>query len=52
MTIQTSEITSVSSKRTTFKVMLVCWLSILFEGYDVGVMGAVYPHSLNIKSGI
>lgn len=43
MTIQTSEITSVSSKRTTFKVMLVCWLSILFEGYDVGVMGAVLP---------
>ncbi|ETT01298.1 transporter, major facilitator domain protein [Providencia alcalifaciens PAL-3] len=23
--------------------MLVCWLSILFEGYDVGVMGAVLP---------
>lgn len=25
----------------TRQVLLVCWLSILFEGYDVGVMGAV-----------
>lgn len=25
------------------KVLLVCWMSILFEGYDVGVMGAVLP---------
>lgn len=25
----------------TRRVLLVCWLSILFEGYDVGVMGAV-----------
>ncbi|MBJ3814582.1 MFS transporter [Shimwellia pseudoproteus] len=25
----------------TRRVLLACWLSILFEGYDVGVMGAV-----------
>lgn len=25
----------------TRRVLLVCWMSILFEGYDVGVMGAV-----------
>lgn len=25
----------------TRQVLLVCWMSILFEGYDVGVMGAV-----------
>ncbi|KOF55086.1 MULTISPECIES: aromatic acid/H+ symport family MFS transporter [unclassified Achromobacter] len=29
--------------RTTYTVLLVCWLAILFEGYDVGVMGAVLP---------
>lgn len=29
--------------RTTRIVLWLCWLSILFEGYDVGVMGAVLP---------
>ncbi|SOZ75033.1 conserved membrane hypothetical protein [Cupriavidus taiwanensis] len=29
--------------RTTCTVLLVCFLAILFEGYDVGVMGAVLP---------
>ncbi|SSW68481.1 MFS transporter [Achromobacter agilis] len=29
--------------RTTHTVLFVCWLAILFEGYDVGVMGAVLP---------
>lgn len=29
--------------RTTKTVLFVCWLAILFEGYDVGVMGAVLP---------
>lgn len=29
--------------RTTCSVLLVCFLAILFEGYDVGVMGAVLP---------
>lgn len=24
-------------------VLLICWMNILFEGYDVGVMGAVLP---------
>ena len=27
----------------TQRVLAVCWLAILFEGYDVGVMGAVLP---------
>lgn len=27
----------------TRRVLIVCWLAILFEGYDVGVMGAVLP---------
>jgi len=27
----------------TLRVLAVCWLAILFEGYDVGVMGAVLP---------
>jgi len=27
----------------TRRVLAVCWLAILFEGYDVGVMGAVLP---------
>lgn len=27
----------------TLRVLTVCWLAILFEGYDVGVMGAVLP---------
>lgn len=45
MTIQTPApaIASTTSKRTTVKVLLICWMSILFEGYDVGVMGAVLP---------
>ncbi|MBP0624481.1 MFS transporter [Cupriavidus consociatus] len=29
--------------RATYTVLLVCFLAILFEGYDVGVMGAVLP---------
>ncbi|MBR8653168.1 aromatic acid/H+ symport family MFS transporter [Achromobacter sp. Marseille-Q0513] len=29
--------------RATYTVLFVCWLAILFEGYDVGVMGAVLP---------
>lgn len=43
MTIQAPAVTTFGSKRTTFKVLLICWMSILFEGYDVGVMGAVLP---------
>lgn len=31
------------SSRTTYTVLFVCFLAILFEGYDVGVMGAVLP---------
>ncbi|GAB7541749.1 MFS transporter [Cupriavidus sp. 8B] len=31
------------TSRTTFTVLFVCFLAILFEGYDVGVMGAVLP---------
>ncbi|GAA5226685.1 MFS transporter [Paeniglutamicibacter antarcticus] len=30
-------------KRTTSVVLLACWLAILAEGYDVGVLGAVLP---------
>ncbi|HKU02723.1 MAG TPA: aromatic acid/H+ symport family MFS transporter [Arthrobacter sp.] len=30
-------------KRTTGLVLLCCWLAILAEGYDVGVLGAVLP---------
>ncbi|MFK0009381.1 MFS transporter [Paenarthrobacter sp. NPDC090520] len=30
-------------KRTTGVVLLCCWLAILAEGYDVGVLGAVLP---------
>lgn len=30
-------------RRVTLRVLAVCWLAILFEGYDVGVMGAVLP---------
>ncbi|CAM3143296.1 MFS transporter, AAHS family, benzoate transport protein [Pseudomonas gessardii] len=29
--------------RVTARVLFVCWLAILFEGYDVGVMGAILP---------
>ncbi len=30
-------------KRTTGMVLFACWLAILSEGYDVGVLGAVLP---------
>ncbi|MGL3805229.1 MFS transporter [Paeniglutamicibacter sp. R2-26] len=30
-------------KRTTAVVLFACWLAILAEGYDVGVLGAVLP---------
>ncbi|MGX5357151.1 MFS transporter [Kocuria sp. KH4] len=30
-------------QRTTRRVLLACWLAILAEGYDVGVLGAVLP---------
>ncbi len=30
-------------KRTTGLVLFACWLAILAEGYDVGVLGAVLP---------
>ena len=30
-------------KRTTSVVLFACWLAILAEGYDVGVLGAVLP---------
>ncbi|MFC0582179.1 MFS transporter [Micrococcoides hystricis] len=29
--------------RTTNRVLFLCWISILAEGYDVGVLGAVMP---------
>ncbi|KWR92155.1 MFS transporter [Cupriavidus sp. IDO] len=32
-----------STSRATYTVLFVCFLAILFEGYDVGVMGAVLP---------
>ncbi|KQT84165.1 MFS transporter [Aurantimonas sp. Leaf443] len=31
------------ARRTTRLVLLLCWLAILTEGYDVGVLGAVLP---------
>ncbi|HFF1653400.1 MFS transporter [Providencia vermicola] len=43
MTMQTIAVKSFTSTKTTSKVLLICWMSILFEGYDVGVMGAVLP---------
>ncbi len=43
MTTPTIAIKSFRSTKTTSKVLLICWMSILFEGYDVGVMGAVLP---------
>ncbi|WP_419210378.1 MFS transporter [Providencia manganoxydans] len=43
MTIQSPAVTTFGTPKTTMKVLLVCWMSILFEGYDVGVMGAVLP---------
>lgn len=43
MTIQSPAVTTFGTPKTTIKVLLVCWMSILFEGYDVGVMGAVLP---------
>ena len=36
--------------RVTYTVLFVCWLAILFEGYDVGVMGAVLPAMAEDKS--
>ncbi|MEM5331067.1 MFS transporter [Paraburkholderia sp. JHI2823] len=36
--------------RVTARVLLVCWLAILFEGYDVGVMGAVLPALAEYKA--
>ncbi|MFI7579520.1 MFS transporter [Kocuria sp. M1N1S27] len=30
-------------QKTTNRVLLACWLAILAEGYDVGVLGAVLP---------
>lgn len=35
--------------RTTYIVLAICGLAILFEGYDVGVMGAVMPALLADK---
>ncbi|WP_019997442.1 MFS transporter [Aureimonas ureilytica] len=32
-----------SAQRTTRLVLLLCWLAILAEGYDIGVLGAVLP---------
>lgn len=43
MTTQPIAVKSFRSTKTTSKVLLICWMSILFEGYDVGVMGAVLP---------
>ncbi|MEQ4668825.1 MFS transporter [Providencia manganoxydans] len=43
MTIQSPAVTTFGTPKTTMKVLLVCWMSILFEGYDVGVMGVVLP---------
>ena len=31
------------SARTTFLVVLLCWIAIFSEGYDVGVLGAILP---------
>jgi AAHS family benzoate transporter-like MFS transporter len=36
--------------RVTYTVLLVCWMAILFEGYDVGVMGAVLPALAEYKA--
>jgi AAHS family benzoate transporter-like MFS transporter len=36
--------------RATHTVLLVCWMAILFEGYDVGVMGAVLPALADYKA--
>lgn len=30
-------------QRTTMRVLFCCWLAILAEGYDVGVLGAILP---------
>ncbi|HHR6129762.1 MFS transporter [Providencia sp. wls1943] len=43
MTTETVAIKSFGTTKTTSKVLFICWMSILFEGYDVGVMGAVLP---------
>lgn len=36
--------------RVTARVLFVCWLAILFEGYDVGVMGAILPSMAEDKA--
>lgn len=36
-------------KRTTTMVLFACWLAILAEGYDVGVLGAVLPALADYK---
>jgi AAHS family benzoate transporter-like MFS transporter len=36
-------------KSTTSKVLFCCWLAILAEGYDVGVLGAVLPALADYK---
>lgn len=38
-------------KRTTSLVLFACWMAILAEGYDVGVLGAVLRHWPNIRNG-
>nr|WP_246223714.1 MFS transporter [Pseudarthrobacter psychrotolerans] len=37
-------------KRTTGIVLFCCWLAILAEGYDVGVLGAVLPALAEYKA--
>lgn len=36
-------------RRTTIRIVLLCWAAILTEGYDVGVMGAIVPTLLADK---
>ncbi|MDH0428041.1 MFS transporter [Stutzerimonas stutzeri] len=36
--------------KLTARVLFVCWLAILFEGYDVGVMGAILPSMAEDKA--
>ena len=36
--------------KVTTRVLFVCWLAILFEGYDVGVMGATLPSMAEDKA--
>ncbi|MFD1213959.1 MFS transporter [Arthrobacter sp. GCM10027362] len=37
-------------RRTTSTVLFACWLAILAEGYDVGVLGAVLPALAEYKA--